>query len=220
MREGADKQQQLERLLRNPRIRRAGRARDAAGDVLPVDVIPTGFAELDAVLNGGWPAAALTELLVDAYGSGELRLLMPALAAAARDQVRDQTAATAMNVWVAAPYIPYAPALRYAGLDPASVLLVAADSDEEALWSMEQALQSPACKAVLGWVRKASMRSLRRLQLAAEKNRCWVVAFRPTATRTDASVAALRIQLKATERLQLDVFKNRTGQPAQLVLQL
>jgi hypothetical protein len=42
--------------------------------------MPTGYPELDAELpGGGWPASGLTELLLDAPGSGEWRLLAPAL---------------------------------------------------------------------------------------------------------------------------------------------
>ncbi|HEX8962945.1 MAG TPA: SOS cell division inhibitor, partial [Rhodocyclaceae bacterium] len=45
--------------------------------------LPSGFAALDAALpGGGWPRGALTELLVDGVGLGELELLMPALRAA------------------------------------------------------------------------------------------------------------------------------------------
>ena len=49
-------------------------------------VLPSGFAALDAELpGGGWPARALTELLLPHPGIGEVRLLAPALAAAQRD---------------------------------------------------------------------------------------------------------------------------------------
>ena len=47
-------------------------------------VTPTGFPTLDAELpGGGWPHRVLTELLVPHPGLGELRLLVPALGAAA-----------------------------------------------------------------------------------------------------------------------------------------
>ena len=47
----------------------------------PVDAVATGWAALDAVLpGGGWPAAALSEILLPADGVGELRLVWPALA--------------------------------------------------------------------------------------------------------------------------------------------
>ena len=42
--------------------------------------LPSGFAELDALLpGGGWPAGAFTELVPSRHGLGELSLLMPAL---------------------------------------------------------------------------------------------------------------------------------------------
>lgn len=43
--------------------------------------VDTGYAELSAQLPGnGWPLGALVELLVQQEGSGEIRLLRPALA--------------------------------------------------------------------------------------------------------------------------------------------
>ena len=66
--------------------------------------VPTGYPALDAQLpGGGWPACGLTELLFDAPGSGEWRLLAPAL--------RTQAAARPV-VCVAPPLQPYAPALQ------------------------------------------------------------------------------------------------------------
>ena len=42
---------------------------------------PTGHAVLDAALpTGGWPEAALTEILLAGQGVGELQLVWPALA--------------------------------------------------------------------------------------------------------------------------------------------
>lgn len=46
--------------------------------------LPTGFAPLDSALReSGWPRSALVELLAGRPGAGELRLLLPALAALA-----------------------------------------------------------------------------------------------------------------------------------------
>ena len=66
--------------------------------------IASGFAPLDAELpGGGWPCGALTELLPQHEGIGELRILGPALA---------QLAAQGKFIaWIAPPYLPYAPAL-------------------------------------------------------------------------------------------------------------
>ena len=42
---------------------------------------PSGYAALDAALpGGGWPEAALVEVLLAADGLGELSLLLPTLA--------------------------------------------------------------------------------------------------------------------------------------------
>ena len=74
----------------------------------PADAIPTGWASLDAVLpGGGWPPAALSEILLPVDGVGELRLVWPALA-----RLGDGNAVIAI---VAPPYRPYAPAWQAAG---------------------------------------------------------------------------------------------------------
>src|SRR5437762_1092309 len=69
--------------------------------------LPCGFPGLDAGLpGGGWPAGALTEILLAHEGIGELRLLGPALAGLSRRGLR--------LVWIAPPHLPYAPALAAA----------------------------------------------------------------------------------------------------------
>jgi len=220
-----DKRKQLERLLQSPAVRLAGPNSFKNGFN---KTTPSGFPELDRLLQGGWPTAALTEIFVDRYGGGELRLLLPSLID------RLSSCPDALIACVAPPYVPYAPAFHGSGLEPSSLLLVNAVDDKEALWAMEQALQSSACVAVLGWVDKASGRCLRRLQLAAEQSGSWAVAFRPPQMRTRQSVAALRIRLKplpATQGvtntggegpgfLQLDVLKSRAGHPGRVCLQL
>src|ERR1043166_8957245 len=126
--------------------------------------IPSGFAELDRVLpGGGWPQGALTEILYEREGIGELRLLMPALAQVTREE--------RWVVFVAPPHIPYAPALAAAGLNPARLLLVHAQSTQDKLWAMEQDLRSPSCGAMLAWPGTLEDRALRRLQLAAEQGK-------------------------------------------------
>src|SRR5262245_23565884 len=77
---------------------------------LPPARQPTGIAALDAALpSGGWPEAALTELLLPADGVGELRLLLPTLARL--------TQARQDIVLVAPPYLPYPDGWRQAGVD-------------------------------------------------------------------------------------------------------
>jgi len=204
------KRRQLENLLQNPEVRLAGRAGLHK-------TIPSGFSDLDHLLQGGWPAAALTELFVDRYGGGELRLLLPALI----DRLNDNP--EGLIACVAPPYLPYAPAFSGSGLEPSHLLLVKAASDSEALWAMEQALQSGACIAVLGWVGKATLRCLRRLQLAAEQHNSWAIAFRPPQVSKQQSVAALRIRVTPVTSeagLQLEVMKSRAGRPGRVCVRL
>ncbi len=66
----------LARLLEHPGIWR-GRSLTTH-----IDTRSSGFPELDArLVGGGWPKVGLVEILATHLGSGELRLLLPLLAA-------------------------------------------------------------------------------------------------------------------------------------------
>ena len=165
--------------------------------------IATGFAALDAELpGGGWPCAALTEILPQHEGIGELRILGPALA---------QLAAQGKFIaWIAPPYLPYAPALAAAGIGLERIVIVKTSKDSDSLWAAEQALGSAACGGVLAWPHEIRFPQLRRLQLAAEGGRCLAVLFRPTEAAREPSPAVLRIAL-ATHAggLALSILKRR-----------
>ncbi|MDE2279700.1 MAG: translesion DNA synthesis-associated protein ImuA, partial [Xanthomonadaceae bacterium] len=118
---------------------RVWRGRPAAA---PAGAQPTGHAGLDAVLpSGGWPEAALSELLIPADGVGELQLLWPTLARLSQAGER--------IVLVAPPYLPFAPAWRQAGVDLGRLQVVRAGTSRDALWATEQCLRSGSCGAVL-----------------------------------------------------------------------
>ncbi len=199
----------LHELLQQPGIWRSADARPLTHS------IPSGFAELDAVLpGGGWQDQALTEILHDDKGLGELRLLMPALARLSRS-----------GRWIAMiapPHIPYAPALAAQGMDLSRVLLVHPRRGDDALWAVEQALRSGTCAAVLVWPQHLAERQIRRLQLAAEAGATWGILFRPAAAAEQASPAAIRLHLEGrAEGTQLHVLKARGshgGQRLQLDL--
>src|SRR5947209_2819006 len=90
--------------------------------------IASGFAALDAVLpGGGWPASALTEIMLAREGIGELTLTLPALA---RLQAQHR-----IVVWIAPPHVPYAPALAAAGIDLARFMVVRCASFADQLWA-------------------------------------------------------------------------------------
>ena len=191
----------LDALLRDPRLWR--------GQDTPTPARsphPTGYAALDAALpTGGWPEAALVEILFAADGLGELSLLLPALAAlSARQQP---------ILVVAPPYRPYAPAWRNAGVDLAQLHLLDA-GPKDALWAMEQALRAGCCGAVLGWPLQADDTALRRLQVAAESGRTPGFVFRPLARRDAPSPAPLRLSLRGTASApELRVLKCRGALP-------
>jgi hypothetical protein len=189
---------QLTRLLEHPAI---WRGRSAAAQPRG---LPTGFAALDEELPGkGWPRSGLIELLVSRFGSGELYLLMPALAALTR------AAAARWCVWVAPPLMPFAPALASRGIALERVAVV---SGAHPLWAFEQALGSGACDAALAWARQPKAREIRRLQLAAERGRTLGVLFRPRRAAREASAAVLRLGLEpAGAGVRVTLLKARSA---------
>lgn len=196
----------LETLLQRADIWRGGDhdlRRPAAGD--RVWAVASGQRALDERLpHGGWPLGAVTELLLSSQGIGELQLLLPALAQLSRQD--------RWLVWIAPPYLPYAPALAKAGIDLARLLLIRHENSAQQYWAMEQALRSGACGAVLGWPAKPDNRVLRRLQLAAEAGHAMGVFFRPEAAARQASPAALRLRLEpSTDGLNIHILKRRGG---------
>jgi cell division inhibitor SulA/protein ImuA len=174
--------------------------------------VATGHAALDRILHsGGWPRAALTELLLDRSGSSELQLLLPVLAELSREQ--------RWQVWINPPFIPYAPALSTAGIAPESLLIVRTEPKQQ-LWACEQALRSAASGAVLYWpALPLRYAELRKLQVAAASQRSFAFLFRATSNAAHTSPAALRLQLAvAGSQLVVDVLKQRGGRSGQRVL--
>jgi len=171
--------------------------------------VPTGFSALDAELpGGGWPAAALTEILPRHEGIGELRLLGPALAAL--------SARGRWLAWIAPPHLPYAPALAAAGVDLARLVVVRTRTPRETLWAAEQALRSNSCGAVLAWPQTIAWPELRRLQLAAGGTQALAFLFRPPRAAEASSPAALRIALDTCEGdLAARILKRRGAALAQ-----
>ncbi|MGP0172777.1 translesion DNA synthesis-associated protein ImuA [Pseudomonas sp. NCHU5208] len=162
----------------------------------------TGHVALDAALpGGGWPPAALSEVLTAAIGIGELRLLWPTLARL--------TQAGERVVLVAPPHLPYAPAWLDAGIDLRHLNIIDAQP-REALWAAEQCLRSGSCGAVLCWLHQADDRSLRRLQVAAATGHTLAFAYRPLEAAANPSPAALRLALESQPRC-IRVLKCRGG---------
>jgi hypothetical protein len=188
----------LDSLIRDGRVWRGRPA------VLPSSAEPTGFPALDQVLpTGGWPQAALSEILISADGTGELELLFPTLARLTR---RGDRVAV-----VAPPYRPYAPAWQAAGVDLRWLSFVGA-RPERIAWAMEQCLRSGACAAVLAWLPRADDRVLRRLEVAADTGHALGFVFRDRIMLGNPSPAALRLEVEA-EPPRLRIHKCRGGNP-------
>ena len=188
----------LAEILVRPDIWRGDRLAQA-----PLPTVASGFAALDAELpGGGWPRGALTELLVDGAGIGELSLLTFALA-----KIRENGG---WSLLVAPPHPLHAPAWAAAGVDLAKLAVVSPASGRDALWAMEQALVSRAPRAVVGWLPYADARALRRLQVAAAGSDALAFLFRSTRMAVDASAAPLRLQLAGEEgQLTVRILKRR-----------
>jgi hypothetical protein len=196
----------LARLLEHPAIWRGRGAAHPGG-------LSSGFATLDELLpDQGWPRTGLIEILVARFGSGELSLLLPALAALTR------TATARWCVWVSPPLMPFAPALVARGMVLERVAVV---GGARPLWAFEQALGSGACDAVLGWAQRPRPREIRRLQLAAERGRTLGVLFRPRRAARESSGAVLRLALEPLTRgVRLTLLKGRSARREALDLSL
>lgn len=190
----------LDLVLRNPAVWRGDQYAKVA-----VESVPTGFAELDAQLpGGGWPRAALTELLTNQRGIGELRLLLPALARLSQDDK--------WLVLVSPPHRPFAPGFESLGVNLARLVVVETRSNSESLWAAERCLRSGSCAAVLAWPGFGPQTPLRRLQLAAEEGKSVGMVFGSTRNAAQPSPAPLRVQLAANRGLlELQILKRRGG---------
>ncbi len=186
--------------------------------VAPAPTLASGFSALDAELpGGGWPRGALTELLAEDEGIGELGLLLPALAA---------LGTTGSSILLLAPpHAVHAPAWAAAGLDLAGLRLVFPRSPRDALWAGVEALRCGGVAATLLWLDGffrggLPANSLRRLQVAAGEGGGAAFCLRPAAFAAQASPAPLRLQLQAAGRqLRLHLLKRR-GPPARQAILL
>lgn len=196
-------------LLLNPHI---FRFRDVPENGYRETSVSTGYSKLDKRLwSSGWPRGGITEILVDCYGSGELQLVIPALAKMSHEGD--------WITWVSPPYTPYPPALLHAGLNLSRLLLVRTRRSDDALWAAEQSLRSGSSAATLLWIENVQDKSMRRLQLAAEEGNSMGLIFRPMTALAQASPAALRIKLFPDHTgIHLHIVKMRGGKPFNLRL--
>jgi len=173
-----------------------------------LDTQATGHAVLDKVLPGnGWPIGAVTELVNDTAGCGEISLLLPVLARLSQ--------AGHWLTMIDPPWIPYPSALHGRGLALEKLLLIHTQNRSESLWACEQIVRGISGGAMLAWPEALSFGELRRLQLAAQSTRKMVFLFRNQKAARASSPAALRLQLTPDDGdLMIRILKCRGQRPA------
>ncbi len=171
-------------------------------------VVDTGFAALNGLLpGGGWPLRAVIEFNVEAWGNGELQLLLPLMARLSQGQSR-----VAM---IMPPYQPYAPALIQAGIAlPYLVVVdtgtVESHSTKDIWWSAEKLLRHVDCGLVLLWPARQNQAEVRRLQLAADAANSIGVIFR--CGRPVDTPVSLRLKVsRCVEGVRVELTKSRFG---------
>jgi cell division inhibitor SulA len=173
----------LQKVLNHPAIWRGESVAPTA------QTFATGYSELDALLPGaGWPRGALTELLVEREGIGELQLLFPLLA--------HLTQADKWAVLVTPPHLPYAPALAQQGINLSRIVVVSAEATKDRWWAAEQAARAGSCSAVLFWPGTTDERRLRRLHSAAEAGKTACFMYGAASRALQSSPAPLRLGLE------------------------
>ncbi|MDR5646768.1 translesion DNA synthesis-associated protein ImuA [Burkholderia cenocepacia] len=163
--------------------------------------VDTGYAALSAELpGGGWPLRALTDLLVQQAGIGELRLLAPALTAPDRRPV----------ALLEPPLTPNAFGLIHIGLPCDRLMLLRAPRTADALWSAEQILRAGTCSALVLWQQHVKTSSLRRLHLAAQSAETLFFVVQPVAVAQNASPAVLRLAIRPSpDGAEVEIIKRR-----------
>ncbi len=177
--------------------------------------VASSFGVLDAFLPWrGWPMGAMTEIMTDSVGCGELSLMLPAMA-----RLTQEKRPILCN---GAPHTLFAPALAQVGIDPARVTQINPSSthkhSKENLWSAEQALKTGLPGMVVLWSPGQSYSHcppetpevLRRLHLAVIERETMLIHFRSKSCMSQPSPAWLRFGYAADDtHIRLQVLKCR-----------
>jgi hypothetical protein len=171
--------------------------------------ISTGYPALDLALpDQGWEQGALTEILSNEQGIGELSLLMPSL--------RQVSQSGQGIVLVAPPFIPFPHAWAAQGINLQQIVMVRA-REQDQLWAIEQAARAGSCGMVIGWGtyqhrHEMNYQALRRLQVAATAGGTTLMLYRPLRAADEASPAPTRVSVTAKDGyLQLRLIKRRAS---------
>jgi protein ImuA len=166
-----------------------------------------GIAGVDACLHGGLARGALHEIAAADHRSTPAALgFLLALTTLFR-----KTCVLWPFAKVARAFgQPYAPGLRFFGLDPMRIVFVRCSKDRDCLWAMEEGLRLGGVGAVIGARAKAmDLTASRRLQLAAEQANTPVFLLRAyNDSAQSAAVTRWRVAPAPSARDQFGFTKN------------
>lgn len=170
------------------------------------DRLPVADPVIREMLGGGFPKGELVELLTMTEASGELSLILPAVASLGR------------AFWVLPGvefFTPCAPAMEACGLVLTEQLFVTPAATEEAYWAAERAVAEGTFGAVVAWLKPLSpeedRRAMRRLALAARTSGTTVFVVRPLNLSGTATNADLRVALSPAADGETRVRVTRAG---------
>jgi cell division inhibitor SulA len=166
----------------------------------------SGFNELDAQLEGGFPKKGVVDIH-SPVGIGELRLLMPYLHLRQNKDPR-------LLVFIAPPMQLNPEMLAEYGLTLSQILIIQPQEAKKALWAAEQCLKSGCCYGVLVWHQTLQIHHIKRLQLAAEQGDALNVIFRRQQELSFSLPVSLGIKLDAhPQGLNVQITKRKGGWP-------
>lgn len=170
------------------------------------DVVACASNVLNEALDGGLPRRALTEILVMNDLSGELGLILPAVAQLGR------------AFWVLPNVEAFAPGLKAfeaAGIELTQQLFVTPSTQEEGFWAAERAVAEGTFGAVVAWLKPLSLekdrKAMHRLALAARTSGTTVFIVRPLNLQGTSSAAQLRIGITPRADGLTELCVNRPG---------
>lgn len=168
--------------------------------------ISTGYTELDTILHySGWPLNTLIEILVTQQHIGEVALVLPSIA--------KQMQSGGALFLIEPPFNPYAPAWSNAGIDINQMFIIKSCQEPDWLWASEQVMANKGVVCCLFWPPKSHLpnKVLKRLQLASKKGSRLNFIFRQSSVANQSSPAGLRLLIKPSLNLKVNVLKQQGG---------
>ena len=165
--------------------------------------VKTGFASFDNYYQG-LPSHGLIELQ-SKYGSGEIQFLLAYL------RKKQEQGIVAI---VQPPGIPCAELLQQENIKLEQIILITPREPKEALWAVEQCLQSGVCSNVLFWHNSINFIQARRINLACEKEQTSLLLFRDFYNSSiPACKLSLRLELEAKGlRIKVKKYRGRSAE--------